>query len=181
MDDAGVLDNTAIYYTADHGLTLGERGLIGKHAARVRNEMYHVPLMIRHPEGKRAGERSDYYAGTQSTWPARCSDSRAFARPGQMNGEDLGVLFDGKEPPPRPYFTACYARYVICGDDRWTLVAHSELDAERTRLFDRRNDPNEETDVSADNPDKVRELVNVLEEEAGGTLPQFGENGVLGG
>jgi hypothetical protein len=91
------------------------------------------------------------------------------------------VLFDGKEPPSRDYFTSCYARYVICGDDRYTLVAHSELDSERTRLFDRREDPDEETDISAENPDKVRELVNVLEEEAGGTLPQFGENGVLGG
>jgi arylsulfatase A-like enzyme len=180
MDDEGVLENTAIYYTADHGLTLGERGLIGKHAARVRNEMYHVPLMIRHPEGKLAGERSDYYAGTQDV-ARTLLGFQGVRAPGDMNGEDLGVLFEGKEPPPRPYFTSCYARYVICGDDRYTLVAHSELDAERTRLFDRKEDPDEENDISADNPDKVRELVNVLEEEAGGTLPQFGENGVLGG
>ena len=180
MDDAGVLDNTAIYYVGDHGLILGERGIIGKHAARVRNEMYHVPLMIRHPEGKLGGERSDYYAGTQDV-ARTLLGFQGVRAPGQMNGEDLGVLFDGKEPPPREYFTTCYARYVICGDDRWTLVAHSELDAERTRLFDRRNDPDEEIDVAAQNPDKVRELVNVLEEEAGGTLPQFGENAVLGG
>ena len=42
-------------------------------------------------------------------------------------------------------------------------------------------DPSEDKDLSHDNPDKVREMVNVLAEEAGGTLPQFGEHGVLGG
>jgi arylsulfatase A-like enzyme len=180
MDDLGVLDNTAIYLTADHGLTLGERGLIGKHAARVRREMYHVPLMIRHPEGKLAGERSDFYASTHDAARTLLSFQGVRA-PGQMNGDDLTVLFDGREPPARRYFTACYARYLICGDDRWTFVAHSELDAERTRLFDRRSDPGEETDVAADNPEIVDEMVSYLEEEAGGTLPQFGENGVLGG
>jgi arylsulfatase A-like enzyme len=182
MDDEGVLDNTAIYYTADHGLTLGEpgRGLIGKHAARVREEMYHVPLMIRHPEKKRAGERSGYYASTHDV-ARTLLGFQGVRAPGQMNGEDLSVLFDGKEPPARNYFTTCYARYVICGDDRYTLVAHSELDAERTRLFDRREDPEELRDVSEQNPEIVQRLINVLEEEAGGTLPQFGENGVLGG
>jgi arylsulfatase A-like enzyme len=180
MDDEGVLDNTAIYYTADHGLTLGERGLIGKHAARVRNEMYHVPLMIRHPEGKLAGQRSDFYAGTHDV-ARTLLGFQGVRAPGQMNGEDLSVLFDGKEPPSRDYFTSCYARYVICGDERYTFVAHSELDAGRIRLFDRENDPDEERDISADNPELVTKFVNVLAEEAGGTLPQFGENGVLGG
>ena len=180
MDDLGVLDNTAIYYTADHGLTLGERGLIGKHAARVRKEMYHVPHMIRHPEGKLAGERSDFFASTHDV-ARTLLGFQGVRAPGQMNGEDLGALFDGADEPNRPFFTSCYSRYLICGDDRWTFVTHSELDAERTQLFDRQNDPGEERNVAGDNPGKVRELLSALSEEAGGTLPQFGDNGVLGG
>ena len=43
------------YYMSDHGLTLGEHGILGKHAARAQWHIYHVPAMIRHPEGKLAG------------------------------------------------------------------------------------------------------------------------------
>ena len=56
-----------------------------------------------------------------------------------------------------------------------------QLSCAQQRSADRQNDPDEENDVAAQNPDKVRELVSVLEEEAGGTLPQFGDDFVLGG
>ena len=34
LADEDLLDNTVVYYMSDHGLTLGEHGIIGKHAAR---------------------------------------------------------------------------------------------------------------------------------------------------
>ena len=44
--------------SSDHGLTLGEHGIIGKHAARAQWHIYHVPCMIRDPEGSR-GRRDE--------------------------------------------------------------------------------------------------------------------------
>ena len=64
---------------SDHGLTLGEHGILGKHAARAQWHIYHVPAMIRHPEGKRAGETSDFFASTHDL-AARCCRSWACAR-----------------------------------------------------------------------------------------------------
>ena len=102
--------------------------------------------------------------------------------PGLMAGEDLSVLFDGGEPPPRPHFTSCYDDHVLAGDRDWFLLADSE--GMRKRLYDKRVDPTELRDVAAENPEVVDRLWTVLEDEAGGTLPQFGAKSpkaVIGG
>jgi arylsulfatase A-like enzyme len=178
LDDEGLLDETVVYFMSDHGLTLGEHGILGKHAARAQWHIYHVPCMIRHPEGKLAGERSDYFASTHDVAPTLLSFMGVRA-PGAMNGEDLSVLFDGGKPPERRWFTACYADHVLAGDRDWFMIADSE--GRRKRLYDRRNDPGELRDVASEHPELVDRLWRVLEDEAGGTLPQFGARGVVGG
>ena len=182
MADQKLLDETVIYYMSDHGLTLGEHGLLGKHAARAQWHIYHVPAMIRHPEGKLAGQTSDFFASTHDVSRTLLGFMGVRA-PGLMNGEDLSVLFDGKEPAQaRPHFTSCYDDYVLAGDKDWFLLADSE--GRRKRLYDRRHDPRELHDVAAEHPEIVNRLWRVLEDEAGGTLPQFGASApkaVIGG
>ena len=102
--------------------------------------------------------------------------------PGLMDGEDLSVLFDGGRPPERPWFTSCYDNYVLAGDRDWFMIADSE--GLRKRLYDKRADPRELHDVAREHPAIVDRLWQVLSNEAGGTLPQFGPSGakaVIGG
>jgi arylsulfatase A-like enzyme len=181
LADEKLLDETVIYYMSDHGLTLGEDGVMGKAGARAQWHIYHVPAMIRHPEGKLAGQSSEYFASTHDVSRTLLSFMGVRA-PGQMEGEDLSVLFEGREPPDRPYFTSCYDNYLLCGDRDWFLLSDSE--GRRKRLYDKRNDPKETHDVAAEHPEIVDRLWSVLEGEAGGTLPQFGSSGaraVIGG
>ncbi|MDQ3435284.1 MAG: sulfatase-like hydrolase/transferase [Actinomycetota bacterium] len=180
VDDMGLTDDTMVIYLSDHGLTLGEHGIIGKAASRAHYHIYHVPFMMRDPRGRRAGETSDFFASTHDV--ARTILSTMGVRaPGMMDGEDLTVLFDGKDPPGRPFWTACYADNLIAGDGRWLLMS-SSLGGRARRLFDTQNDPGELKDVAADNPEMVETLWTALTDEAGGSLPMFGQNaGVLGG
>lgn len=180
VDDMGLTEDTMVIYLSDHGITLGEHGIIGKAAARPHYHIYHVPFMMRDPQGRRAGDTSDFFASTHDV--ARTVLSAMGVRaPGMMDGEDLTVLFDDKDPPPRPFWTACYADNVIAGDGRWMLMSNI-LGGEGRRLFDTRNDPGELRDVAADNPEMVETLWNALIDEAGGSLPMFGQKaGVLGG
>lgn len=180
VDDMGLTEDTMVIYLSDHGLTLGEHGIIGKAASRPHYHIYHVPFMMRDAQGRRAGQTSDYFASTHDV--ARTVLSAMGVRvPGMMDGEDLTVLFDGKDPPPRPFWTSCYADNVIAGDGRWMLMSNITGGAGR-RLFDTREDPGELKDVAADNPEIVEKLWNALIDEAGGSLPMFGQKaGVLGG
>jgi arylsulfatase A-like enzyme len=177
LADEKLLDETVVYYMSDHGLTLGENGVMGKHGARAQWHIYHVPAMIRHPEGKLAGQTSDYFASTHDVAPTLLSFMGVRA-PGMMNGEDLSVLFEGGTPPERAQFTSCYDDHVLAGDRDWFLLADSE--GRLKRLYDKRSDPRELHDVAADHPQVVDKLWKVLEDEAGGTLPQFGASGAKG-
>jgi arylsulfatase A-like enzyme len=181
LADQNLLDETVVYYISDHGLTLGEHGILGKHAARAQWHIYHVPCMIRHPEGKLAGETSGYFASTHDVAPTLLSFMGVRA-PGLMDGEDLTVLFEGREPTARPWFTSCYDDHVLAGDADWFLLADSE--GMRKRLYDKRRDVRELHDVAAQHPELVERLWRVLSDEAGGTLPQFSASGakaVIGG
>ena len=100
-----------------------------------------------------------------------------------MDGEDLSVLFDGGDPPERPWFTSCYDNYVLAGRPRLvpsSRTARAGASASTTRAPTRR----ELRDVAAEHPQIVDRLWKVLADEAGGTLPQFGPSGakaVIGG
>jgi arylsulfatase A-like enzyme len=50
MRESGALDRTLLLVCADHGDHLGEKGLVG-HTVSVYNELIHVPLMVRDPDG----------------------------------------------------------------------------------------------------------------------------------
>ena len=54
LDDLGLAENTVVYYLSDHGILLGEHGLMGKANSMLGKEIHSVPYIIRHPQGKRA-------------------------------------------------------------------------------------------------------------------------------
>jgi arylsulfatase A-like enzyme len=178
MDDLGLADRTVVYYLSDHGILLGEHGLMGKANSMLGKEIHAVPYIIRHPEGKRAGETSDYFASTHDVAPTILS-FQGLTVPGRMDGEDLTVMFDGADPPERPHWTTAYADHVAAGDGRWLLIADNQ--GKERRLFDAEADPDEENDVAADNPDVVNRLWGNIVNDAGGTMPVFGKTGVVTG
>ncbi len=182
LADLGLADNTVVYFLSDHGLTLGEHGIIGKSTPRPYREIHHVPYLIHDPTGRMAGKTSRYFASTHDVARTILSFQGVRA-PGLMNGEDHTVLFDGREPPARPYYTSCYQETWICGDYEWLMI--STPDGSRRELYDLVNDPGNTRDVSGTGPEataKIDELWTVLVNEAGGTLPVFHDHiGVVGG
>jgi arylsulfatase A-like enzyme len=178
LDDLGLADSTVVYYLSDHGVLLGEHGLMGKANSMLGKEIHSVPYMIRHPEGKRAGDTSDYFVSTHDVAPTILS-FQGLTVPGRMDGEDLTVMFDDADPPERAYWTTAYADQVAAGDGRWLLIADNQ--GKERRLFDTREDPEEEKDVAGANPDVVGRLWQNILDDAGGTMPVFGKTGVVTG
>jgi arylsulfatase A-like enzyme len=178
LDDLGLAERTVVYYLSDHGILLGEHGLMGKANSMLGKEIHAVPYMIRHPERKRAGETSGYFASTHDVAPTLLS-FQGITVPGRMDGEDLTVMFEGAEPPDRNFWTTAYADHVAAGDGRYLLIADNQ--GKERVLFDTEEDPAEEEDVAAEHPDVVDRLWGNILSDAGGTMPVFGKTGVVSG
>ncbi|HSH81457.1 MAG TPA: sulfatase [Herpetosiphonaceae bacterium] len=59
VEAKGLLSNTAVIVTSDHGFLFGEHDWIGKHSPTLYQPIVQTPLILYHPEQRHAGGRSD--------------------------------------------------------------------------------------------------------------------------
>ena len=169
LANLGVLDNTLVVLTSDHGVLLGEYGWVGKRYTEVHTELSHVPFAIRHPDGKAKGKASRYWASHHDIGPTVLS-VLGFDKPGFMNGTDLSRLLDGKQPAQkRTYRTAAYATYVAARDEKWLLISDNQ--GHDKRLYSLAH---EGRNVTSRYPQHVRRLWGYILKDAGPKgLPHF--------
>jgi len=163
---------------SDHGMLLGEHGYVGKKGTQTYDEVIDVPFIIRHAEGIGAGTTNPYFASTHDVAPTVLG-MIGLKEPGAMEGEDLSAALEGRRLAPRPIFTAGYDDVVLAGDGRYLLRAEDRGAVKR--LYDSGSDPEQDDDVSSSNPQTTAALWDAVLEAAGGTLPRFGESGVISG
>ena len=166
--DLGVMENTLLMIISDHGHALGEHGVTGKPAYALWSELTDIVFFVRHPEGKRSGEASDHYASTHDVAPTILG-MLGIEPSSPMEGQDLSVLFEGKDSEPRDHFTSGYNDYVWARDKRHVMFSRN--DASEPRLYDAQSDPRQERDLADDEPDTVEEMFEeYVLKDAGGSL-----------
>ncbi len=173
LTDFGLYDETVFVLVSDHGFLLGEYGYTGKSSELLHPELIEVPLAIVDPGRRRAGEESRYFASTHDIGPTVLSLA-GVPIPEEMDGTDLSVLFAGGPLPPRRYAWGGYKNSFFVRDERWAL-ASSNREGGYVRLFDLSSDPAEVLNRASVEPEKVRELVGVVEREIGGRPPYYPE------
>jgi arylsulfatase A-like enzyme len=57
IEDMGLMDDTIIVFSTDHGTHLGEQGCVQKTPALLNGCVTQIPLIIRHPDARFAGKR----------------------------------------------------------------------------------------------------------------------------
>jgi arylsulfatase A-like enzyme len=171
LDSSDFAQETLLVVLSDHGVALGEHDATGKPFWALYPELTDIPFLIRHPEGKGAGETSDFFASTHDVAPTILGF--LGVEPEQpMDGQDLSVLFDGGQPGERNHFTLGYDEYVWARDDRYVLLSRN--DGAQTRLYDLSADPDMNEDVAAEHPDVARRMFDeYVIGDAGGPLPRY--------
>ncbi len=171
VEELGLFENTLIVLLGDHGHLLGEHGYVGKVDSAMYPELVEIPFLVRHPEGKGAGESSDHYASTHDVAPTILGF--LGVEPEQpMDGVDLSVIFDGGQPPERNHFTLGYSEFVWARDEGYAMFGRN--DGRRARLYDLANDPKMDEDVAAEHPEVVRRMFDeYVLGDAGGPLPTY--------
>jgi arylsulfatase A-like enzyme len=178
LDAQGLAGNTMVYFLADHGISLGERGIVGRFSERAYEEVYRIPYMIRHPNGRLAGEERRWFASTHDVAPTLLA-FMGIARPGRMHGEDLTCHFEEEEakPPSRRYFTTGFGESIMIGTEDWMLASDGR--GSNKRLYERDEDEDQEKNVLNEHPFIEQRLAEAVVVACGGTIPVFDDNSAV--
>ena len=171
MEELSLFEDTLVLLLSDHGVALGEHGHTGKPAYALWPEITDVPFFIRRPDGKGAGETSEYQASTHDV-ASTVLGYLGIEAPEQLQGQDLSTIGAGDEPEERTHFTAGYHDHVWTRDDRYVMFCRH--DGVEAKLYDIQADPEMNGDIAGQNPDIVKRMFEgYILRDAGGPLPVY--------
>ncbi len=162
LEAKGQLDNTIVIYTADHGLAVGQHGLLGKQ--NLYSHSIRVPSIFAGP-GVPEGVTVDALTYLYDVFPTVC-DLTEVDCPDTVEGSSLVPLMEGCVDKVRDTVFAAYKDiHRTVSDGRWKLIRYyvSKETGKGTdflQLFDLENDP-WETNNLADVPEHA-ERINSL-------------------
>ena len=121
MDAGGAWDDTCVILTTDHGFLLGEHEWWGKNKMPYYEEIAHIPLMIRHPEG-RAGR----HAGLTQTTDLMPTilDLHGVPIPPEVRASSLKGALEGRGTARETAILGMFGGPICVTDGRYTYHHH---------------------------------------------------------
>ena len=144
LEASGKMDNTYIFFTADHGLAMGRHGLIGKQS--LYDHSVRPPMIVIGPDvPKNQKNSADVYL---QDIMASSLDLAGIAKPSFVEFNSMMPLARGERTDS--YYDAIYGAYIdkqrSIRKDGFKLIAYPK--AKKLLLFDLNNDPEEMVDLS---------------------------------
>jgi len=166
----GVLEDTVVIFTSDHGHLVGEYNLAGKFMYPAFPETVEVPIMVRHPKGVGRGEKIDCYAAHHDIAPTILSalGEEPFK---EMEGEDLWQVITGKGRIARDHWTVGWNGYIVVVNEDYFLNIH--VDGTQAKLYDLRKKRPFEKNVAASKRAVVKDLWKTGLADARGPIPKY--------
>jgi arylsulfatase A-like enzyme len=174
LEKNGLLENTVVVYTTDHGFFMGDHGWFDKRF--MYEQAIRVPWMIRCPGlGVKGSVRSEWTANIDNA--PTVLDLAGLQIPAEMQGKSMLPILRGEAADQEKQF---YYHYYEFGNPHWA-APHYGLKTERFKLisyynrnewelFDLEKDPDEMENLFIDNGRQVqagyetiaKDLVNQL-------------------
>ena len=144
LDENGQAGNTIVVYAADHGLSVGSHGLLGKQ--NLYEHSMRCPLIIRGP-GIPNGS-TDAFTYLFDLFPTLLAQGAVEEPPG-IDGRDLAPLWSGGDPTWRKSVFLPYRDVMrAVRDDRYKLIVYPNVNYRQ--LFDLADDPDELDNLISD-------------------------------
>ena len=141
MKKRGRYDQALVIVTSDHGEFLGEHGLAGHGQPPFEPEV-HVPLLVKYPFSRRAGERVARRVSTLGIFSTILSTLRVPAPP-----DTQAQPLDDPHPVWVEDIDQAGNRIRVAYDDRQKLISATTATGTENRLYDLAADPGESTPI----------------------------------
>jgi len=178
VKDLGLLDNTVIVFSTDHGTHLGEEGCVQKQAALLNSCVARLPLIIRHPDsGRYGGKRVKALVSATDYMPTFLHLLGVQEPELGLTGKNIWDIVDGKTERVHDRLFTGYRYFAAVRDFNWHYFQHikgeargrelyykgKKIDINRgPALYDLKNDPGEKHNVVDKYPEVAREMKKLI-------------------
>ncbi len=166
LADLGVLDETAVIISADHGEAMGEQGIYGDHVC-AGEAVHNVPMIVRWPGAAAADRSHDGLLYGVDLHPTLC-DLLGLPTPARWDGQSFAGAVRGEAWTGRPYLVWDHALYscqraVRTRDRLYIRTYHPGLyPFDDVTLFDMGGDPHQTTNIAGQEAQMAAHLDHLM-------------------
>jgi arylsulfatase A-like enzyme len=155
----GLMDNTIIVFSTDHGTHLGEEGCVQKTAGLLNCCVAQTPLIVRHPEPQFAGKRVDALVSHADYMPTFLS-LLDVQGPKEMTGADFWPLVTGEVESIHDRVFTGYSNFAAVHDREWHYFQNikGKNPGKGPALYELKSDPEMSRNVIREYPGVAAEM-----------------------
>lgn len=131
----GLLENSLVVFTSDHGTEFMEHGHLQKHPHLLHHQVVRLPLIVHHPDSALNGRRIDGLVSALDFMPTFLNFLGEEGA-GDLDGEDFLRLATGETQVIHEYVYSGYGRYGSVRDKEWNYIFPVEGEPEEKPPID---------------------------------------------
>jgi len=162
VERLGLMRNTVIAFTADHGTMMGEQNQIHKGETRIRRQVSQVPLLLYHPHRDWAGRRIKGFVQHTDLMPTLL-DMLGVKPPARVTGSSLCSLIESGTGSPTDSIIIGWGEHGSVRTAEWCYIGRWSSGPPFEELYDLRKDPLELSNVAGAHPALVKEFRTKLQ------------------
>jgi arylsulfatase A-like enzyme len=166
VERLGLMENTIIVFSTDHGTHLGEEGCVQKTPALLNSCVTQIPLIIKHPDNRFAGRRIDELVSAVDFMPTflpllGIDDYQ------NMDGGNMWRLVKGEVPSLHENVYTVFNKFGAIHNLNWHYFQNvtGTNPGKGPCLYDLENDPEQTKNVIKQYPKVAKDLRNKLQNQ----------------